>query len=304
MKRTKHFISFFLCYLLLAASTIAAAAIKDKKPPHKVISINLCTDELAIELAKPNQLRSVSYISHDPQQSSYAKKAKQYPINRGLAEEIISLNPDLIISSQYSSAYTKSLLKRLNYSLIEIPNSNSIQGMYNNIKTIAKALGVSAKGEKLITILKNKIRHLAQKLKYIQRQKPKISVYRPRVLIYRIGGWMSKPPELIDELIEKVGAINIAREIKLSTWTQVSLEAIVRLKPDFIIFMHTDQTSFSLKRHHLSHPVFNYYKKNKRIIFIPSAWVNCGSPILIKAIARLQHKLYANNDLNENEANE
>lgn len=49
--------------------------------PKRVVSINVCTDQLAILLAREGQLQSVSYLSQDPELSVMAAKARQLPAN-------------------------------------------------------------------------------------------------------------------------------------------------------------------------------------------------------------------------------
>lgn len=55
---------------------------------QRVVSINVCTDQLAMLLAREGQLQSVSYLSRDPQLSVMADKAERLPINHAQAEEV------------------------------------------------------------------------------------------------------------------------------------------------------------------------------------------------------------------------
>jgi iron complex transport system substrate-binding protein len=78
----------------LATSTLAA--------PQRVMSLNVCTDQLAMQLAAPGQLVSVSFLASDPDMSAMAEEAKQYPKNRGMAEEVFLRHPDLVVTGTYS----------------------------------------------------------------------------------------------------------------------------------------------------------------------------------------------------------
>ncbi len=44
-------------------------------PPERVVSVNLCTDQLAMLLAAPGQLISVSHLASDPLSSSMVKSS-------------------------------------------------------------------------------------------------------------------------------------------------------------------------------------------------------------------------------------
>lgn len=71
-----------LCALAPAQSAYAA------EQPKKVVSMNLCTDQLALLLADKGQLYSVSHLATDLEGSVLAKEAKAYVTNHGLADSI------------------------------------------------------------------------------------------------------------------------------------------------------------------------------------------------------------------------
>ncbi|MEW8692284.1 MAG: hypothetical protein AB2535_14510, partial [Candidatus Thiodiazotropha endolucinida] len=57
--------------LLMLISGMAIAA----EPPRRVVSVNLCSDQLLLMLADPQQVASVSYLSRDPDSSFVADAA-------------------------------------------------------------------------------------------------------------------------------------------------------------------------------------------------------------------------------------
>ena len=75
--------------LLWATSAIAA--------PQKIVSLNLCTDQLLMLLADPDQIASLSKIVDDPNVSFLAEKSAEFKKNRGDAEEIFMNSPGLFI---------------------------------------------------------------------------------------------------------------------------------------------------------------------------------------------------------------
>ena len=71
--------------------------------PQRVVSMNLCTDQLAMLLAAPGQLISVSYLAQDARSSAMAEAAQGFEMNHGLAEEIAFLRPDLVLAGRYTT---------------------------------------------------------------------------------------------------------------------------------------------------------------------------------------------------------
>ena len=65
----------------MPASALLAAA--------SVASLNLCTDEYLLLLARPQEIASVSFLSQDPQESPLWRRARGYHSNRGSLEDVI-----------------------------------------------------------------------------------------------------------------------------------------------------------------------------------------------------------------------
>jgi iron complex transport system substrate-binding protein len=68
------------------------------RKPQRVVSINLCVDELVLRLADRRNIASISWLARDPDNSNVADMAREVPIIHGLAEEIFPLDPDLVIA--------------------------------------------------------------------------------------------------------------------------------------------------------------------------------------------------------------
>ena len=69
---------------LLAASALHAA------------SLNLCTDEYLLLLARPGEIVGVSRLAQDPAESPLWRRARAHPANRGAIEQVLgALEVDL-----------------------------------------------------------------------------------------------------------------------------------------------------------------------------------------------------------------
>jgi iron complex transport system substrate-binding protein len=95
----------------LSAAGLPPAADTVSKP-HRIVSMNLCTDELVLRLADRQNIVSITWKAREPDQSNAADLAQGIPINHGLAEEIIPLKPDLLLAGVYTTRPTVALLKR------------------------------------------------------------------------------------------------------------------------------------------------------------------------------------------------
>ena len=57
----------------------------DSHKPTRIVSLNLCTDELVLRLADRRNIASVTYLAETSSVSNVADLARQIPINHGLA---------------------------------------------------------------------------------------------------------------------------------------------------------------------------------------------------------------------------
>lgn len=121
---------------LMLAGPVAADA-----PPHRVVSINLCTDQLALLIAAPGQLVSVSWLAPDPRVSLMVDRAAGVGSNHGQAEEVYLLDPDLVLAGTYSSRATTDMLTRLGRRVEALPPADSIADVRDGITRMGDLLG-------------------------------------------------------------------------------------------------------------------------------------------------------------------
>lgn len=135
------------CAAVMLAGSMAAHA---DAPPRRVVSMNLCTDQLAMLMADEDQLRSVSHLAIDPESSVLAEQARRFPINHGLAEEIFMMKPDLILSGTFTNRASIAMLKRLGFRLEEFPPSYSFPEIREQMLRMGRLLHREARAQELI----------------------------------------------------------------------------------------------------------------------------------------------------------
>src|SRR5262245_29658790 len=108
--------------VLLAAAPwlISHAAVAAALPEGgRVMSINLCTDALVLDLLPPERIVSVSFLSRFSSDPGLAAKAARVGVNYGLAEEVAAQNPALVLAGIFSATATRQALKRVGYPIVE-----------------------------------------------------------------------------------------------------------------------------------------------------------------------------------------
>jgi len=267
----KAFIGIPICCLWLAVHSALAAG------SPSVASINLCADQLLVLLAEPGQIKTLSNLSHDEAGSYYFKEAKSYAVNAGHAEQILPLQPDLVIAGQYSPAHTINLLREVGLQVEILPIANSVDEVFENIRKVANWLGRERVADELITGLKRRIAKLETPLKRISRA----AVYDP-------NGFTVGAETLRGEIMLRAGWTNVASEIGIESYGQLSLESLIKLAPDALIESPYSPGTYSRGQALSQHPALREAGLKPRVISVPSRMTICAGPWTLDVIEQLQ----------------
>lgn len=107
----------------------------------KIASLNLCTDEYLLLLARPNEIAGVSRLVQDRAESPLWRAASAYPGNRGAIEQVIASRPALVLTMGGGGRSTKYLARRMGIRTIDLPYPTSIADVAANMRRVATALG-------------------------------------------------------------------------------------------------------------------------------------------------------------------
>lgn len=239
--------------------------------PQKVMSISLCTDQLALELALPGQLASVSWVALDPHESLIADQVQALHRNQASIEEIIAFQPDLVLASVWNNPYLLQQIEAVGFDLYRLPDAQTLTQIEQNYREIFVRLrGAAAE---------------LPVLDWPRQSAPDLSV-KPRALALQVGGWTASAPSLIDEFIQLLGMHNLAEDAGIQGWGQVDLEAVLRLQPDWLFFIASaaEENGMSLKEQYLQHPALR--DAPFQTLSLPSGYFGCGSRALIELAAQ------------------
>lgn len=258
-----------LAAALLAWTSPAAAA------PERVVSMNVCTDQLAMLLAAPGQLASVSWLARDPNTSAMVAEAQAYPVNHGLAEEVFVMQPDLVLAGSYTARPAIELLQRLGFDVIEFAPETSIEDIRANLRRMGAALGREARAEAVIAELDAALATV-----------PPARGEAPRAALYEANAYTTGSGALSDAVLRAAGFTNLAAELGIAGLARLPLEVLVMAAPDLVITGDRYEPP-SLGEAILDHPALAQVQAAAAPAVVPgSAWV-CGTPATAAAVAQL-----------------
>jgi iron complex transport system substrate-binding protein len=257
---------------------IGISAVHADTPPKRIVSMNLCTDVLLIDVVAPERIKGLSINATDPRISPVAQRAKHFTVVHDNAEEILALDPDLVITAEYTSAATVSLLQRLGRRVISIPMAQDIAGVRTAVGKVADAIGDVDAGKAVIAAFDERIAT-------VRRTAPDGPA--PTALIYQINALVSGPGTLEDEAMRIAGFRNLASELKLAPGGRVALETIVAHPPALLILSGPTDEYRTVVADALMHPALASVIRSRESLVLPwRQWI-CGSPYIADAIEAL-----------------
>src|SRR6202035_1787842 len=78
--------------------------------PRRVVSFNICADQLVVALTAPEQIAGLSPYATDPTLSAVAEEARAFRRLQWHAESIIPLDPDLVLVGPRDRSVTQRML--------------------------------------------------------------------------------------------------------------------------------------------------------------------------------------------------
>lgn len=259
----------------LAMGTVSVSA--DALPT--VVSLNVCTDQLAMMVAAQGQILSVSNLSTDPSLSFLAADAARLPKNRGLAEEVFVSRPDVVVTGTYSLHNTTQLLRHLGYRVEEFAFNQSLEAIPADIRRMGRALGRDVVAEDIATRFEREKAELERPL----------CGKDPSLVVFEQNGIALGAGTLGDAAVRLAGFRNLAAENGVAGMAPLPLETLVTLAPDVIVLPKPLAGTPALADTVATHPAFRAMQNTRTGSFVPRTSWTCGGPFVLEAVKALRN---------------
>lgn len=252
----------FVSALSLAFGAEAGAA------PLRVASLNLCTDELLLMIAAPDQIASVTHLSQSRAESPLWRQASRFRRNDGTLLSIVPLKPDFVLTMGGGARDRVRIAETLGIATLDLGFPASIADIEASIRRVARALGREPQGKRL----------LAQ----IAALKASPPPRQPDTIWLGGGG-------------RSVGASSLASEwMALAGFRQralagdrVTLEQLISRPPEVLLRSDYRAGEYSGEQRWLNHPLAGKARA-ARVIPIDGRRWTCMGPAMIAEVERLR----------------
>jgi iron complex transport system substrate-binding protein len=263
---------------MLALASPGRAASSANLP--RLVSMNVCTDQLVLRLADPEQILGLSRFARDGWQSQ-AGDISRYPVLSGGAEDVLLIRPDIVVASAFDKRSTRELLKAKGLRLAELAVPRNLDEARQQIREAGDITGHPDRAAAEIARLDAAL----------ARARRAVSERHYRVLPLSRRGWVAGSDSFVGSLLGEIGLRSAAGDLGFTFGGFASLEAIVNLRPDFIVVSQAGDTARDEGQAFLLHPALaRFYPPEKRIV-IPERMTECGGVLLADALDALAAEL-------------
>jgi iron complex transport system substrate-binding protein len=275
----KGWMTFFV--MTAVAMLTASQPLMAADQPHRIVSLNLCVDQILLDLVPRERIAGVSFLAADPSMSLMSDQANGLPSVRGSAEEILALEPDLILAGEYTTAATVDLLRRLGQRVEIVPMATSFQQIRDVVRLMGSLTGDDARAEALVREFDIRLGDVKARA-VVRSQAP-----RPRAIAMQVNSLASGEGSLVDEVLGEAGFDNVARYAKLGPAGRMPLEKLISDPPDVIVRANAASDFRTVLGDNLRHPAFRELEAARPSVHIPmNEWL-CGTPRIVQAVERL-----------------
>lgn len=218
-------------------STASMADERDHKAYQRIASLDLCMDWLLAYYADPSNVLALSPLH---QRYPLPINTAKWPVHDGSLEQLVSLDPDLVIVGEFNALMLRSQLQRLGVNVEVLALPRSLIEVEHYLLRFTELLGIS------ITHKNAKISNLHgeglnQKTSNVQ---------KPRLLLLGANAVGTGEGTFEDQLITQSGWQNY---LTRSGYITLDLEQLASDPPDAILWAAPD--SAALANQFAQHPV-------------------------------------------------
>ena len=249
--------------------------------PRRIMSLNVCTDLLLLQLAPKARIASVTFLAPQGAKVLFPGLAAGIPLNHGSAEDIVRVKPDLILDSALGSPLTREMARRVGARVVAVKNADSFQDIREIVRQVGEAVGEPARAEALV-------RRMDATLADLAAHPPR---RRLRVVAWSGGSAVPGKGSLTDAIITAAGAVNIAARPGAAE-SSFGVEELLIAHPDALLFGGASLGQPSLLTDEGQHRVVRRLYAGRRIAYNDVAHT-CGLPQSADAARDLRRALDA-----------
>lgn len=250
--------------------------------PNRIVSLTLGNDEILCALVDEKRIVGLSKYSQDGANSHVADEARRINsfVDRN-AEQIVSLQPDLILAARYTKIDLKGILAQAKLPILVTTDFRNVSEIEANITLVGQAVGEETKAAALVSEMRQKLAAARSQLR------PENAGLR--ILYLAPGNFTAGADTSINQLLTAAGLKNAAADSGVKGNVKTAAEQILQINPDVILIATGYERDRGFRELLESDPQLATLKviKEKRIIELPARNVLTVSQHMADAVQAL-----------------
>ncbi len=258
----------------VAGSDPIAAQAAQSKQYKRIVSLDYCADQFVLKFVPRNRIAAVSPDA--TKEFSYMRQqAHGLPSVQARAEDVILLEPDLIVRSYGGGANSGDYFKQLGIPVLDVGWAGDIDGVLDNVERMASSLGATQQGLETVADVRKRLSNLSGLNQNTE------------ALYMTPSGATTGAGSLVHELFETAGLRNFQTE---AGWRSLPLERLAYEQPAvvaaaFFQMQNRHPGEWSASRHPVARALFS--NTDTEVVHLQGAWMTCGGWYLIEAVEAL-----------------
>ncbi|WP_367159780.1 ABC transporter substrate-binding protein [Kozakia baliensis] len=244
----------------------------------RVASLNLCTDQLLLLLAEPEQIVGVTPLARDCWSAVLCEQAQHVPVLRPTAESIVVSHPDIVLGGIYTTAVAMQAAREGGAQVIVLPPAQSLTDIPAQIMTVANAIGVPERGRQLAMVFATRLASLS-----VERNSTD-----PTAAVYAANGFVTHKGSLPDDVLAHAGFRNYATVMGHQASSRFSMDLLIAQPPDLLILDRSGKGT-SLAQSMLDHPALKQAFAGPHHLDLPARLWLCGLPQTLDSVVMLRN---------------
>lgn len=278
---------------MLAAIAVAlgsmAPAVSADGPPKRIVSFNLCADQLLVALADPAQIAGLSPYAVNPLLSVMTERAAAFPRLDWDAESVVNLAPDLVLGGP-SHRPIHAMLSAMGIRVVDVALIRNIADARRQAIEVGKLVGHPERGEAL-----------ARQIEQAEMRLAAMAINPPlTALVIQREGYREGPASLASGMLSIAGlrppdrtAPGAGGFMAAEQGGFVSLEHLLTNGPDVLVLQDPPREARDQGALFITHPaLLTRYGPNRRID-LPERYTLCGGPPLLRGLDYLARAIKA-----------
>lgn len=259
--------------LLVGVAILAVLTAAHASPPQRVVSFNLCADQLVVALADPEQIAGLSPFANDPVLSAVAPAAQRFPRPDQRSEATVAMQPDLVLVGPTDRSAMRRTLAGLGIRIHEVALVTNLADARAQTRDIAVLLGHPERGERLVAEIGAAEARLAAAVRG----------RRATALLVERKGYATGPDSLAGALLGAAGLVP-PQGAPHGLGGFVPLEKLLMLRPDMLVLHELVTEPEDQGELFLAHPALKALYPPERVLILPRKYSLCGGAALVEAL--------------------